>query len=298
MKYIGDDICVGMITSSDNKQVKLVNKLNNKAKARQEASLFVVEGIKMFLEAPIDRIEHVYMEESFFNSDEGQDVLRRRRMNLDAKASTRKEVSQESDEGAFVDGDGRFDIVKDNVFSTMSDTVTPQGVITLVKIKENNLDDICKSDSKKPLIMILESIQDPGNLGTIFRTGEGAGVTGIIVNKTTVDRFNPKAIRATMGSIYRMPVYESENLSKTIDELKNRDIEVYAAHLRGNEAYTAMNYQGGTAFLIGNEGNGLTDEIADKADKYVLIPMEGQLESLNAGVAAALLMYEAKRQRG
>ena len=146
--------------------------------------------------------------------------------------------------------------------------------------------------------MILESIQDPGNLGTIIRTGEGAGISGVIVNKETVDLYNPKTIRGTMGSIYRIPVIVAQDLVSVVKELQQRGVEVFAAHLKGTKDMYDMDFRGGCAFLIGNEGNGLSDELSDVADTYLRIPMEGEVESLNAGIAASLLMYETKRQRG
>ena len=150
---------------------------------------------------------------------------------------------------------------------------------------------------EKTHLLILESIQDPGNLGTMLRTGEGAGITGVIMNRTTVDLFNPKTIRSTMGSIYRMPYVVTDDLSGTIKELQADGVKVYAAHLKGTMQYDEPDYTGASAFLIGNEGNGLTDEIADLADTYIKIPMCGQVESLNAAISATLLMYEANRQR-
>ena len=187
-------------------------------------------------------------------------------------------------------------IVADSVFKNMSDTVTPQGILAIVKQKEYSLEDII-NNGKDKVFIVLESIQDPGNLGTIVRTAEGAGVAGIIMNKETVDIYNSKVIRSTMGSVYRVPFMVTENLSETIEELKKNNVTVFAAHLKGDEYYAQNLYEGSVAFLIGNEGNGLSDEIAKKADKYVKIPMDGMVESLNASVAAAVLMYEAKRQK-
>ena len=146
-------------------------------------------------------------------------------------------------------------------------------------------------------LLILESIQDPGNLGTMLRTGEGAGISGVVMNHTTVDLFNPKTIRSTMGSIYRMPFFVTRDLAETICELKNAGVKTYAAHLKGKMQYDEPDYTGATAFMIGNEGNGLSDEIADLADTYIKIPMCGQVESLNAAISASLLMYETNRQR-
>lgn len=265
-----------MIASNDNAKVKNVRELNSKHKARVTQSLFVVEGVKMCMEAPTDRISRVFVSESFYQD-----------------ADNRKALEEKSP--YFVDGDKLF-IVKDSIFEGMCDTKTPQGILTVVEMKETSFDELFESD-KAPFIMILESIQDPGNLGTIIRTAEGAGVTGIIINDTTVDLYNPKTIRSTMGSLYRMKIYESKNLKETVAELKKRGIKTYAAHLKGKEFYYEKSYKGPVAFMIGNEGNGLTDELSDMADTYIKIPMEGSVESLNAGIAASVLMYETLRQR-
>lgn len=148
-----------------------------------------------------------------------------------------------------------------------------------------------------PLLMVLEDLQDPGNVGTIIRTAEGAGVTGIIMSRGTADIFNPKTIRSTMGSIYRMPFLIVDDAVGFVKGLKARKICTYAAHLHGVHSYREEDYTKGTAFLIGNEGNGLTDAMAEAAECLIRIPMEGKVESLNAAIASAVLMYEAHGQR-
>ena len=144
---------------------------------------------------------------------------------------------------------------------------------------------------------MLDNLQDPGNLGTMIRTGEGAGITGVIMNNQTVDIFNPKTIRATMGSIFRVPFVYVPDLAPVLEQMHAKGIHTYAAHLKGQEYYDSFSFREPTAFLIGNEGNGLSKEISDQAGQYLKIPMEGRVESLNASIAAALLMYEAHRQR-
>ena len=139
-------------------------------------------------------------------------------------------------------------------------------------------------------------LQDPGNMGTIIRTAEGAGATGVIISSDSVDIYNPKVIRSTMGSVFRVPIYVSNDLKKDIDRIRGKDITVYAAHLNGRQFYD-NDYTKGSAFLIGNEGNGLRKETADAADIYVRIPMCGKVESLNAAIASSVLMFEAARQR-
>ena len=140
-------------------------------------------------------------------------------------------------------------------------------------------------------------LQDPGNMGTIVRTAEGAGVTGVIMSRDCVDIYNPKTIRSTMGSIYRMPFYYAEDILKAIRKIKDAGIKVYAAHLDGEKSYDEEDYAFSCAFLIGNEGNGLREETSKMADHYIIIPMSGEVESLNAAIAASVLMFEVKRQR-
>ncbi|MDE7037602.1 MAG: RNA methyltransferase, partial [Lachnospiraceae bacterium] len=150
---------------------------------------------------------------------------------------------------------------------------------------------------ERPLVAVLDHLQDPGNLGTIFRAAEGAGVTGIVMDRECVDIYNPKTIRSTMGSVYRMPFCYVEDLPDAVREMKENGILTYAAHLEGRRDYDEEDYRRPCAFLIGNEGNGLTREVAQLADAYIRIPMKGQVESLNAAVAASVLMFEAARQR-
>lgn len=187
------------------------------------------------------------------------------------------------------------EIVTDSVFRQMSDTQTPQGILTVLRKPSYSMADILKGEN--PLVMVLEDLQDPGNAGTIFRTGEGAGVSGIFLTRTCVDITNPKVIRSTMGSIYRMPFLYVEDVVSLKKKLKEAHIRSYAAHLKGKNFYDGESYRGGTAFFIGNEGKGLTEQAASAADCLIRIPMCGQVESLNAAMAAGILMYEASRQR-
>ncbi len=188
-----------------------------------------------------------------------------------------------------------YEVVKDEVFVRMSDTKTPQGILGILRQPSYGLQDLLQGE--RTLLLVLENIQDPGNLGTMLRTSEGAGVTGVIMNGGCADIFMPKAVRATMGSIFRMPFYVAQDFRQTLLELKQQEITLYAAHLKGSFDYDSFPYAGGTAFLVGREGGGLTDEAAALADAYVRIPMAGKLESLNAAMAAGILMYEASRQR-
>lgn len=281
-----------MITSAANKGIKNVMLLLSKAKERRKQKVFVTEGIKMFLEAPVSGISQVYLSEQL-----AEELETGASFDMGEEKPSGKEGAALSDKLYTVKQSGRtlVEIVKTDIFNKMCDTKTPQGILCVVSMPEYHLDEMLETD--EGLFLILEDIQDPGNLGTIVRSGEGAGLSGIIMSSHTVDIFNPKTIRATMGSIYRVPFIYTDDLADAVRTVKNAGIKTYAAHLAGKTAYDKENYRGASAFLIGNEGNGLSRETADLADLYVRIPMLGEVESLNAGVAAALFMYEAARQR-
>lgn len=262
-----------MITSYANKAVKEVIQLSQKVKARRQADLFVAEGVKMYQEAQENQIRRVY-------------------------------VSQEAEKELLVRcGDKLkktgYEVVADEIFRKMADTKTPQGILSVIGQLHYNIEEMLqdKGNGAAPLLLLLEDIQDPGNLGTMFRSGEAAGVSGIVMSKETVDIYNPKTIRSTMGSIYRVPFLYTNDLKEMINRLEKDGITTYAAHLQGEKFYDEYAYQSGTAFLIGNEGNGLRRETAEQAGAYLKIPMEGKVESLNASVAASVLLFEAYRQR-
>ena len=259
-----------MITSTSNAQIKELAKLQKKSRLRDEKGIFLVEGPRMTEEIPAERIEKVYASESF--------------------AKKNKEFLEKLQ--------APVELLTDTVFAYVSDTKTPQGILAIVRRLNYTMNDLMQvKNQKAPHLVVLDNLQDPGNLGTMFRTGEGAGIAGVIMDRSTVDIYNPKTIRSTMGSIFRVPFFITEDLHETIRQLQNAQVSVYAAHLEGSVCYDTPDYTKGTAFLIGNEGNGLTKETAALADSYIRIPMGGQLESLNAAMAAGILMYEANRQR-
>ena len=204
-------------------------------------------------------------------------------------------------------------VVSDKVFDSISDTGTPQGILALVRQKVNDLSNVLSEKNEKDsldsnsadnglnvsdnaFILIIEKLQDPGNLGTIIRTAEGAGVTGIIISSDSVDIYNPKVVRSTMGSLFRVPIYVSDDLIKDIECLKENKVTVYGAHLKGENIYD-KDFKRACAFLIGNEGNGLSEEVSRTAEELIKIPMKGNVESLNAATSTAVIAYEVLRQR-
>lgn len=256
-----------MITSTSNPQIKRLVQLQKKSKVRDEENVFVVEGLRMFAEVPINRVEKVYISETLYN---------KKKLELNLQ-------------------DFPHEILSDSVFLHVSDTKTPQGILCIVKRKQYDLSDLLRVEN--PHFMVLDNLQDPGNMGTIVRTAEGAGVDAVFMSKDCVDIYNPKTIRSTMGSIYRMPFIYIEDIPELLHVFRKNGVKSYAAHLDGKNAYDKEDYKTGTAILIGNEGNGLRDEVTENADILVHIPMQGQVESLNAAVAASVLMFEVFRQR-
>lgn len=253
-----------MITSTGNKKIKEVMQLAKKASLRKERGLFIVEGIKMFGELKPEDIIEAYVSESFMRLCPTEIRVKLKFMN--------------------------HETVTDTVYEYMSDTKTPQGIMAVVKMKHYEK---LSGDA----FIILDRLQDPGNLGTIFRTAEAAGIDGILMNAETVDIYNPKVVRSTMGAIFRVPFKYVDDLPEAITKLKNDGVRVYAAHLDGRKDYDKTDYKKPTAFIIGNESSGISEEIAACADELIVIPMKGKAESLNASVAGSILMFELARQR-
>ena len=259
-----------MIESVNNLKIRQIQQLIAKSRYRHKQGLFTAEGVKLFRETPPELRQSVFISESFEKNIENRELL----------------------------SGVKYEVVKDSVFRKACDTQTPQGILTVARMPEYKKEDLLgKKENGAPLVMVLENLQDPGNVGTILRTGEGAGVTGVVLGPRTADIFQPKVIRSTMGSVFRVPFMRVKDLPDMIRWLKSSDVRVFAAHLKGNNNYHREDYSGGTAFLIGNEGSGLTEELSGMADCLIRIPMEGQVESLNASVAAALLMYNVHMQR-
>ncbi len=263
-----------MITSTGNARIRELVRMKKSAKERSAKDAFIVEGPKMFREIPKDLLMEVYVSESYPDRTViagGKDHLK-------------------SDRGK----NGIGEIVSDSVFQYLSDTKNPQGILAVVKQLHYELDDLFGDN---PLIVVLENVQDPGNLGTILRTAEAAGVTGILMSAGCADIYNPKVTRSTMGSIFRVPFVYTPDLTGALTKLHKRGIRLFAAHLQGSEELYSEVYTGPSAFLVGNESRGLTAETVSLADKAVRIPMSGEVESLNAAIASSIMMFEAKRQR-
>ena len=254
-----------MISSADNAKIKDVIKLKTKKRFRDEASLFVSEGEVLVSEIPPELIKEIYISEDY--------------------------------QGKIPDTEAEVIRVAPGVFGKISDTVTPQGILALVKKKTCTPEEILATETNAPVIF-LERLQDPGNLGTIVRMAEAAGVAGIIMSSDTADIYNPKTVRSTMGSLYRMPFSYCSDLSYEIKNAKEAGIVVYASTPADAKDFYECDYTKKSAFIIGNESAGVSEDIMALADERIKIPMEGRVESLNAAMAATIVCFEAKRQRG
>lgn len=260
-----------MIESNANGQYKKLQKLMKQSRTRRQEGVFVVEGWKMVKEA-LERnlVLHLYSAER-------------------EQEHCREELNR------FSRGNVPVDLMRDTLFSQLSDTVSPQGILGVVRMPVYEREEIVNQPDAK--LLCLENIQDPGNLGTMFRTAEGAGMTGVVLTKGCVDLFNPKVVRSTMGSLFRVPFYVCQDMEEEMKFMQKQGFCFFAAHLQGTKNFTEESYEGSIGILIGNEANGLSEAVSGLADCKVKIPMEGELESLNAAVSAALFMYEVRRKR-
>lgn len=184
--------------------------------------------------------------------------------------------------------------VSEKVFNSITDVINPQGIMAILKKPKNDENEI---DFSQDIYLLLDGIQDPGNMGTILRTADSLNIKQIIVTKSTADIYNLKVVRSTMGAIFRVKIVEVDNLAKTVKELKKHKIKVYATDLRTDKSIYDVNF-GKSAIVIGNEANGVSNEVLEESTERIKIPMLGKTESLNAAVATGLILYEAFRSTG
>ena len=254
------------IESKDNNFFKSIKKLKEK-RVRQKEGKFILEGFRLIEEATKANMEIEYI------------IL--------SKGS--EEKLQNSILKELID-DGKIYIFSSSLFSQISSTEHPQGVIAIVKNKKMII------DLEGQFFLICDKVQDPGNLGTIIRTGHAAGVDGIILTKGTVDIYNDKTIRSTMGSIFYVPIfYDNEDFS-IIKKLKDSGVSLVTTSLEKSKDFFEEDLKGKIMLAVGNEGNGISNELFELANKKVKIPMPGGAESLNVAVATSIILFEKVRQ--
>lgn len=260
------------ITSLKNPLIKEVKSLYKK-KGRISSKSFIIEGIKTIEEAinnGYDLRKIIYCDR-LLKSRDGLDFFK---------------IIEYMDNLVYV---------SNNIFKEISDTENPQGILAIAKLEFRNLSEL--DNKEKPFLLFLDGLQDPGNMGTIIRTADAFNIDGIILTDGCVDPYNPKVVRATMGSIFRLPLYYISNGVDELASLKNRGMKIYSTSLEGSLPIYDLDYKSGTILVIGNESKGVSDEIFALSHGLIRIPMPGKAESLNAGVAASIIMYEAIKQR-
>jgi len=195
-------------------------------------------------------------------------------------------------------------LLPDNLFDSLVPSESPQGVAALVRLKEFSLDDVLEKERLQVgPIVVLAGLQDPGNLGTILRSSEAFGSAGVVLGEGTVSAFNSKVVRASAGSVFRLPVIHGHGksaaakLEEVSERLRAKGLRLIATSSHKGTPLDQANLKGATAIFFGNEGAGLPRDVMAKMEEFISIPHTPQVESLNAGVAASIVLYEAARQR-
>jgi TrmH family RNA methyltransferase len=255
-----------MISSSSNPTIKLVRALQSQRRARQKEGLFVIEGVRL-------------VEEAIRANVSAKIVLHTDGLDPRGRAA----VAQLARLGAQVHE------VSPKVMAAASETQTPQGLLAVVSFPK-----VIAQHTQRSLVLVLDRLADPGNLGAILRTADAAGVEAVVLTPGTVDAHNPKVVRAAMGAHFHVPIVEAD-WAALKDQLAG--LEVWLADVRQGESYDRVDWRAPCALIVGSEAEGPSDAARQLATGRVRIPMPGQAESLNAAVAAGVLLFEAARQR-
>jgi TrmH family RNA methyltransferase len=253
------------VSSRDNAAIKRLVKLMSSKKERDESGLFACEGARLCL----DGFASGQLPVEFYATED---------------ALSRYPELHDAAEGA-----GRSYLITDALADKISDAKGTQGVFAVFKKLDNWKSCVTMSSGK---YVLLDQLQDPGNLGSIMRSCEAFGADGLILSADSADPYSPKALRAAMGGVFRLPLRISDDIGAEVAALREAGTRVYAAVVRNGTPVRQCDFSGGCAVLIGNEGNGLSDGLAALCTDRVTIPMRGDAESLNAGVAAAILIWE------
>jgi len=258
------------ITSHDNKSVRLFRKLKEK-KHRDATGSYMIEGPNLIKEA----IEN------------GMDVILAGMVSKIPGTETQRSHIPDTIVESLAD---KIAYISPDIFNTLTDTVTSQGIIAVVE--KRNVD----FDGGRNRFVILDELQDPGNVGTILRTAEAADFTGVIAVRGTADIYSPKVVRAAAGSLFRIGIVQADSRVKAVSFAADRGISLYACDSEGGSSYTEVDLRENIGIIIGNEGNGVSDYFIERSER-INIPMKKGTESLNASVAAGIIIYESERQQ-
>lgn len=268
------------ITSTANPLIKYLSRLKKRS-FRQQEGKFLIEGPLVIEEALANSwpLEMLLFTPELLESTPGQRLV----MPLEGGPIKLVEVSEA-------------------VFKTLADTQTPRGLLGLARIREHSLEDIISSGSGSALLLVVvDGVQDPGNLGTIIRSSDAFGAHGVLLTRGSVDLYNDKTLRSTMGSIFHLPVLQGLKVEALVEQLQGKGIPTAVALASGGTPVAEMDFKVPMALVVGSEARGPSSHFFTPGDTGVAgvsIPMPGRSESLNAAVAASVLLYEISRQRG
>lgn len=263
---------ITLITSRHNSLLRLARTVRD----GKDESLIFIEGLRLCQEALQSKlkIEAVIYSEQIARKERAAELLRELR-----------NVGEQ------------FGEVSELLLATVSYTKTPQGMIVLAERPASGKQTIANHQSRSHLLVIMDGINNPVNVGAILRTAEAAGATGVIVTGESSDPFSPKALRGAMGSAFRLPIWHGATYQDAIAWCADQTIKTVCTHLNATNLHTDVDWTGPSALVVGPESTGLSSAQVRMTDEAVRIPMEGKVESLNVAAAAAILLYEAKRQR-
>ena len=263
-----------LITSGDNPRIKYLKHLA-KRRFRETEGKFIIEGVRFVEEAIASRIsiEAVVFSSKLLQNVRGKELLD----NLYSSDIALWEVTEA-------------------IMESLADTATPQGVLAVVNAVATGLDEVLTGEQKH-LLVLVDGIQDPGNLGTVIRTADAAGADAVILTRGTVDLYNPKTLRATMGSVFHLPIIMAGEAIQAAERLLQSGVQLVVGMPQANRPVFSVDLTGSVALVVGSEAGGVSEEVISLASYLVNIPMAGRAESLNAAVATAIMLYEAVRQR-
>lgn len=265
---------IKQISSAQNPAVKRLLQLQEKSRSRKKEGVFLVEGVReisLALKGGFE-IDEIYFCAELF--DEGQISA------LLKNTGNQPEITELSAE----------------VYNKIAYRGSTEGLIAVVKSKNTSLGNL-ELESKTPLILVAEAPEKPGNIGALFRTADAANVDAVLIANPKTDLFNPNIIRSSVGCVFSNKI-ATGTTSEIIGFLKDKNIAIYAAALQASKIYSAMDLTAPCALVVGTEATGLSQEWLENSDQNIIIPMQGEIDSMNVSVAAGILIFEAKRQRG
>lgn len=263
-----------MITSSQNPEIKFLSALA-KRKYREKNRVYVIEGLRIIEDALLFGGEFV----KFFYSSAMRENLRSFELLKMLREAGVPEI-----------------LVEEKLFNQIARTKTPQGFLAILRQPDFTLEDLLTHKSLYRHIILINEVQDPGNLGTILRTVAAAGWLGALLTTGTVDLYNPKSLQATMGAIHRLPICKLENWADVLTKLRTTGYQIIATDVSAKELYYQVDFKIPSVVVVGNEGHGIDDHLLNQVDRLVKIPLAPDAESLNVGIATGIVVYEGVRQ--